>query len=475
MRIRRVECGGVTQWGQVAVPAHVRMRFLILAHAAFPLFLVSLPAPAQETQAEEFRVYTEHPRLFLRPQRLRLLKRERERQSMRWRQIDMLLGGKAQMPEHGFASALYYQVKGDAGAGKRAIEWALSPEADLRQIAVVLDWCQDLLSEDQTKLLAARLEKGLTSAPAGNSVAAERDRVLAAIALAERNQDLAEKVLRDAVQKWWRKELAPALSGGRNLDPGSEVFPLLEILHAVRDNLNIDLRQDAPSYFKSLPSYEVVCNYPAAYPAPENEYHIPFYTGSGEPDLNRASLARAAGLALVAYDTNELENQYLQGWLIQDRFILKSAFGAPYEFLWANPYQPGLSYDHLPVLFYDERSGTLVVRSDWEEDALWFALENHQAQLFRDGKITVLDLQGRQAGKSEAIHVGTTTILMGRPNLRFQADGEEIFIIGGRPRAKYHVEIDDEEMQEKVADAGGNLELLFDGESNPGVRIHAEQ
>ena len=34
----------------------------------------------------------------------------------------------------------------------------------------------------------------------------------------------------------------------------------------------------------------------------------------------------------------------LQGWLMHDSFMLKSTFGAPYEFLWANPYQPGLSY-----------------------------------------------------------------------------------------------------------------------------------
>ena len=49
--------------------------------------LLSLLAAVIATSAfgEEYRVYTEHPRLLLRSQRLRLLKRERERQSMRWR------------------------------------------------------------------------------------------------------------------------------------------------------------------------------------------------------------------------------------------------------------------------------------------------------------------------------------------------------------------------------------------------------
>src|SRR4051812_5979879 len=58
-------------------------------------------------------VFSEHPRLLLRPQRLRLLKRERERQSARWRQLEILVAGSAPMPEPGFAWALYYQVAGD--------------------------------------------------------------------------------------------------------------------------------------------------------------------------------------------------------------------------------------------------------------------------------------------------------------------------------------------------------------------------
>ncbi len=102
-----------------------------------------------------------------------------------------------------------------------------------------------------------------------------------------------------------------------------------------------------------MPIYLVAANYPAPYRAPENEFRIPVYLGNGQPDLNRAALARAAGLSMVAYDNNGLENQFLQGWLIQDRFLMMTPFGAPYEFLWANPYQPGLSYYQLPLLFHD--------------------------------------------------------------------------------------------------------------------------
>src|SRR5437870_9480202 len=69
--------------------------------------------PPAATSEEEFRVYTEHPRLLLRPQRLRLLKRERERQSMRWKQFEALIAGGAAMPEPGFACALFHAVNGD--------------------------------------------------------------------------------------------------------------------------------------------------------------------------------------------------------------------------------------------------------------------------------------------------------------------------------------------------------------------------
>src|SRR5260370_8720675 len=118
--------------------------------------------------------------------------------------------------------------------------------------------------------------------------------------------------------------------------------------------------------------------------APENEVRIPGYKGLVEADVDRAALARAAGLSMVAFDNNAFENQYLQGWLIQDRFMMQGTFGAPYEFLWANPYQPGLSYFQLPVVYHDAHSGTLFVRSNWETKAAWFALYQGEAQLVHE-------------------------------------------------------------------------------------------
>ena len=100
-------------------------------------------APAEE----DVSVSTEHPRLLLPPRRLRLLRRERERDSPRWRQLETLIAGKAAMPEAGFAWAFYYQITGAKEFGKQAVDWALTPQAkDLRQLAIVFDWCQPLLS-----------------------------------------------------------------------------------------------------------------------------------------------------------------------------------------------------------------------------------------------------------------------------------------------------------------------------------------
>jgi hypothetical protein len=91
--------------------------------------LACLPADAQTPAATEdpVAVATEHPRLFLRPQRLRLLRRERERSSMRWQQFAALVTGNAPLTELGFAEALYYPVAGDATVAKEAIAFAVAP------------------------------------------------------------------------------------------------------------------------------------------------------------------------------------------------------------------------------------------------------------------------------------------------------------------------------------------------------------
>lgn len=427
---------------------------------------------APSPNSDEFRVYTDHPRLILTEQRLRLLKRERERESQRWRQFDSLVKGAANFPESGFALALYYAVSGDTAVGKRAVDWALGKADDLRQIALVYDWCQPLLSPQESTALSAKIRR-LLEKHTGDTISARRDRVFAFIATADDSRHLEEPELAETVEKWWRKGLAPALATGRSTPPLWDLYPLLEVMHAIRDNLKIDLREDAPDYFMHLPAYLVAANYPAPYQAPESEFRIPVYSGNGQPDLNRAALARAAGLTMVAYDHNNLENQFLQGWLIQDRFLMMNAFGAPYEFLWANPYQPGLSYYQLPLVFHDPNSGVLFVRSAWDEAADWFGLFGGEAQLFREGRIRVLNQGGSGSSAPKTLHLGQSSVVLGRPPFQFSVDnGGTIVLIGLKPSQKYLVETDDEEMSETSTDRAGSLVLEYPPGRTAGVRVH---
>jgi len=79
--------------------------------------------------------------LFLTAQRLRLLQRERDRQSMRWQQFDALVPRRRDA-EPGFAWALYYRVAKDAAAGKKAVDWASSEVTqNTAKTSAIGPWC----------------------------------------------------------------------------------------------------------------------------------------------------------------------------------------------------------------------------------------------------------------------------------------------------------------------------------------------
>jgi hypothetical protein len=417
---------------------------------------------AQQPQEEEFQVYGDSPRLFLNARRLRLLKRERERTSVRWMQLETLVAGKAQMAEPGLAHALYHIVSGSAEFGKSAVQFALQTK-DMRQQAIVLDWCQAVLNEEQSKLLSTRLRQALGTAPAKRDMATMRDRALAAVVIGHKEE------LERIVKEWWRKEVAPGLRAGSYRYTREDSYALFEMLHAIRDGIQIDLRDDAPRYFKELPFYHVLSYYPATFPAAENEYRVPFYDGDGEPDLRVAALARAADLSMVAFDTNAQETQFVQGWLIHDRFLMRGVFGIVYEFLWANPYQPGLSYYHLPLSMHHAASGRLALRSSWEDDAVWFHYSDRKVQFFEEGR-----RKDRGLNSPAPVEIGGTVVHFGRDTMKFQpanAELQKTYIIGLAPNARYDIEVDDEEIIEKMTDAGGILEFDFPPMQDKSVRV----
>ena len=425
----------------------------MLRRAALGLMLWMVGGTAAAQAPETYSIYTEAPRLFLRPARLRLLRRERERKSLRWDQFELLMAGGAPVPEPGFANALYYQIGGDAAFAARAIAWA-ARGADTRQLALVFDWCQDRMSPAERQALLRRLRQAV-EAPPGPSFSDLRDQALAAIAIAGDAPAASQAALRRIVETRWEGAVA-ALKSGKPVLSRQDAQPLWELFHAVRDNLNVDLRESLPAFFKEFPIYHLMSHYPAPFPAAENEYRIGA-SPSGEPDLQAAVLSRAAELSMVALDSNSPETQVLQGWLMNDRFLMRGLMGITYELLWANPYQPGLSYYHVPLVFYEERLGQLFIRSSWEDDATWVGLFAGQLQMFRAGAVTALNpaLVREPLDLEEAI-------VMGPDTRQFHAPARElndIFIVGLEPNRLFHLEIDNEEMTEVTSGAGGILYL----------------
>jgi hypothetical protein len=437
------------------------------------LSLAGLPAfqLLGQSRPDSFRVYSENPRLFLRPGRLKLLRRERERQSLRWEQFELLWSGNAPFPEPGWTAALRYQIAQDDAAGKRAIAWAAGPGTDARQIALVADWCAPLLSGSSQTQIFGKLQRAV-SGPPPKTLAAARDRILAAIALSEAQPDLAERVLREVFDNFWLPGFIAPLRGARSRVTNSDAFAMMEILHAVRDNINFDLRDTFPAWFRDYPLLHLMAHYPPPFPAAESEFRIPAdrEIQKNGPDLSKAALSRAAELAMVAFDTNSPDTQLLQGFLMNDRFVMRGTFGISYEFLWANPYQPGLSYYHVPLALHDEIGGQLFVRSAWEDDASWIGFFDGQLQLFADGSVTRID----PALAHEPMDIEEATVFFARDAKKFrvperknpQAETpqsnlavDDVFIVGLEPRRGYHIEIDNEEMVLERADPGGIIFL----------------
>ena len=180
-------------------------------------------------------------------------------------------------------------------------------------------------------------------------------------------------------------------------------------------------------------------------------------------------MSRAAGLAMVAYDTNALDSQLLQGWLMRDRFVMRGALGAVYEFLWANPYQPGLNYDHVPLVFHETHSGEVFARTSWDEDATWIGYFDGRLQLFQNGGLQTL----RAGAAFKPVQVGAATIASATATDagKFRVENEALFVLGLAPRSEYAVEIDDQELELLETDTGGTLLVPNSGSTGVGVRL----
>ena len=433
------------------------------------------PDPATP-RPDTFKAYTEGPRLLLRPQRLKLLRRERERRSLRWDQFETLWTASAPFPELAWVQALRFQIADDREAAIRAVAWAVGPADvarldDVRQMAIVADWCEPLIAGDDKRQLMAKLERAANAPRPVKTLADARAKIFAAVALAgastEAQSAVGQRALETVFDSFWNRGFITSLRSAKATVSNADAYAMIEILHVVRDNLNFDLRDTFPAWFRQYPLLHLVAHYPAPWPGAENEFRIPAdeTIETAGPDVRKAALSRAAELAMVAYDTNASSSQLLQGWVTNDRFLLRGAFGIPYEFLWANPYQPGLSYYHVPLAQHDEIGGQLFVRSSWEDDAEWLGFFGGQLQLFRDGGVSRVD----PATAREPLDIDAAIVFFARQTKQFvvpdspaprQPENEvAVFIVGLDPRRSYHVEIDGEEMTEEMADPGGIVYL----------------
>jgi hypothetical protein len=297
----------------------------------FPLFLLALAALGQDSQ----------PHLLLTPKRLHRLKLDVERKTDRWINFEKRVKTVPDSPERGFELALYSAVAGNPGACKDAIAWGLAHAGEYRQKALIADWCAAGLSDpDRQNLLAYP-----AGAVPGNPFDSARDRMF--IQIAQGNAS------RDSAREQWAKLLPSIQQDPRTCFPG--LYALFEFLDVVDKNFRLDLRQDDAHLFENLPYIFLMSLHPSELEQPDWKI-------------------RASGLMMVNLDANLQASSFVQGWALEDPKMAREGTGVAYEFLWANPYLPGLGYYSMDLWTYDAPSGLLIARKSWEPKSCWVTI-----------------------------------------------------------------------------------------------------
>ncbi len=89
------------------------------------------------------------------------------------------------------------------------------------------------------------------------------------------------------IHQWWDGKIAPALRNGQHIISRDDAYPLYELLHAIEDNVKLDLRESDPRFFKDYPIEHLLSYYPAA------------LSGAGERLLHRrGARSRRSGSAI---------------------------------------------------------------------------------------------------------------------------------------------------------------------------------
>jgi len=272
------------------------------------------------------------PHLLLTAQRLKRMQRERERESERWLTFERRVLSVPESPERGFELALYFAITGNQPQGKEAVKWVLAHSCDRRQVALVLDWASTQVSDTERKMLLQS-----TSCPAAKAGKFEQ--------------------MRDRLFWHLVRQETPSLEDVHlpDLPSAVELYALAEYLDVYHNTQAEDLRHQDVAAYMQLPTTYLLSMSPQETEHPTWQQHI-------------------TALALVTLDPNLQGSQFLQGWALEDRFVLQSGPGVGYEFLWADAYLPGVGYQNLEPWIYWEKLGHLWARTDWSINACWINL-----------------------------------------------------------------------------------------------------
>ncbi len=456
------------------------------AFRAAPLASALIVCCGQAFGQAEFRVYHEHPRIFLEPARLARLRKDVDRQSLRWIALRDLVNSGTAFPEQPLVDALRFQVEGAEDAADRAVEWSLRAAGDgirtaaeLRQAALVFDWCRSRFDRDSLEVAKDAIVAAVSAVlpQASVDVGLVRAAILASIALAG-DWDESESALRTLLRMHWDLEVLPALETGALTDDGAALIAVLEASLAVRHNLEIDLLRPATKALAALVRTRLLSYYPLDLETEEGTARRPSRFGTDEALARvQAPLYRIAEMLLVAYESNLREFQFLQGWIRDDNYQLRSPMSAPYEFLWVNPYLPGLTPQSAPMLAYDPVRGRLYGRLGWERPASWIGFVDGRLELLEGENLSVSD---RFKGLSAMYFPDSVVVPMAPPAkvvLTWQPAHEKppenarIFLVGLRAFETYALKVGGRQARLVDAGAGGVIVLHSDPNSQKRDRI----